>query len=46
MVKMNNKEIEKKWQDYWDSHETFKAVNGGDKKPYYNDDYLYIVRFL
>ncbi len=27
--------IEKKWQDYWDKHETFKAVTGEDKKPYY-----------
>ena len=29
------KEIEKKWQDYWDKNETFKAINGSDKKPYY-----------
>ena len=27
--------IEKKWQDYWDEHESFKAVNGSKKKPYY-----------
>ena len=27
--------IEKKWQDYWDENETFKAVNGSDKNPYY-----------
>lgn len=27
--------IEKKWQDYWDKHETFKAVTGEKKKPYY-----------
>ena len=32
---MNFKEIEKKWQEYWDKHETFKAENGGNKKPYY-----------
>ena len=28
-------EIEKKWQKYWDDHQSFKAENGGDKKPYY-----------
>ena len=27
--------IEKKWQDYWDKNKSFKAENGGDKKPYY-----------
>ena len=27
--------IEKKWQDYWDKNETFKAVNGSSKNPYY-----------
>ena len=27
--------IEKKWQDYWDKNETFKAVNGSSKTPYY-----------
>ena len=27
--------IEKKWQDYWDKKETFKAENGSKKKPYY-----------
>ena len=32
---MNQKEIESKWQKYWDDHKTFKAENGGDKKPYY-----------
>ena len=32
---MNQKEIESKWQKYWDEHKTFKAENGGDKKPYY-----------
>ena len=31
----NFKEIEKKWQEYWDKNETFKAINGSDKKPYY-----------
>ena len=31
----STKEIEKKWQDYWDQHQTFKAENGGGKKPYY-----------
>ena len=27
--------IEKKWQKYWQEHETFKAINGSAKKPYY-----------
>ncbi len=29
------KKIEKKWQNYWKEHETFKAVNGGAKEKYY-----------
>ena len=32
---MNQKEIESKWQKYWDDHKSFKAETGGDKKPYY-----------
>ena len=32
---MNNKEVEKKWQKYWDKHKTFEVHEGGDKKPYY-----------
>ncbi len=31
----NFKEIEKKWQDYWDKNESFKAVTNGEKDPYY-----------
>jgi leucyl-tRNA synthetase len=31
----NFSKIEKKWQQYWDENESFKAENGGDKKPYY-----------
>ncbi len=31
----NFSEIEKKWQDIWDKKESFKAINGGDKKKYY-----------
>ncbi len=31
----NFKEIEKKWQDYWDKNESFKAVTGSKKDPYY-----------
>ena len=31
----NFTKIEKKWQKYWDEHETFKAENGSDKPPYY-----------
>ena len=32
---MNQKEIESKWQKYWDDHKSFKADNGSNKKPYY-----------
>ncbi len=28
-------EIEKKWQNYWDKNESFKAVTGNKKDPYY-----------
>ena len=31
----NFKKIEKKWQEYWDNNESFKAITGSDKKPYY-----------
>ena len=32
----DHKKIEKKWQDYWDEKESFKAVTGDNtKKPYY-----------
>ena len=31
----NINKIEKKWQKYWDEHESFKAINGDNKKPYY-----------
>ena len=34
-MEINNKNISKKWQTYWEEHESFKAFNGGDKKPYY-----------
>ena len=27
--------IEKKWQKYWEEHETFKAVTGSSKTPFY-----------
>ena len=32
---MNHKEIEKKWQKYWDCHHTFEVKENSDKKPYY-----------
>ena len=32
---MNIKEIESKWQKYWDDHKSFKAETGSNKKPYY-----------
>ena len=31
----NYKKIEKKWQKYWEEHETFKAITGSSKKPFY-----------
>ena len=35
-MEYNFKEIEKKWQNYWDSNETFKAITGDkEKQPYY-----------
>lgn len=32
---MNFNEIEKKWQKYWEEKNTFKAVTGSKKEPYY-----------
>ena len=32
---MNIKEIEKKWQQYWETNKCFEVKNGSDKKPYY-----------
>ena len=32
---MNTKEIEKKWQEYWEESGCFVAKNGGEKEPYY-----------
>ena len=29
------KEIEKKWQDYWDNNKTFEVTEDKNKKPYY-----------
>ena len=34
-MECNYKEIEKKWQKYWEEHETFKAVTGSSKTPFY-----------
>ena len=31
----NHKEIEKKWQNYWDEKQTFKSETGSEKEPYY-----------
>lgn len=31
----NFTKIEKKWQKYWNDNDTFKAVTGSDKPPYY-----------
>ena len=32
---MNTKEIESKWQKYWDDNKSFKVVEDKNKKPYY-----------
>ena len=32
---MNHSEIEKKWQKYWDKHQSFEVTEKSDKKPYY-----------
>ena len=32
---MDYKKIEEKWQKYWLDNESFKAITGSDKKPYY-----------
>lgn len=34
-MEYNHSEIEKKWQNYWDEKQTFKAVTGDKKDPYY-----------
>lgn len=32
----DHKKIEKKWQEYWEKNNTFKAINGDkSKEPYY-----------
>ena len=35
MKKYNPKEIEKKWQEYWDEHKTFKTDDDLNKKKFY-----------
>ncbi len=34
-MEYNHNKIEKKWQKYWDDNESFKAVTGDKKPPYY-----------
>ncbi len=34
-MEYNHKEIEKKWQNYWDEKQTFKSETGDKKDPYY-----------
>ena len=34
-MKYEFKDIEPKWQKYWDEHESFKAVTGSDKPKFY-----------
>ena len=34
-MEYNHNKIEKKWQKYWDDNESFKAITGDKKPPYY-----------
>lgn len=34
-MEYNFKDIERKWQNYWDEHHTFEAKTGDKKNPYY-----------
>lgn len=34
-MEYNFKDIEKKWQNYWEEHHTFEAKTGDKKEPYY-----------
>ena len=34
-MQYNHQEIEKKWQEFWAQHQTFKASNSSDKPKYY-----------
>ena len=34
-MEYNHDKIEKKWQKYWDEHQSFKAITGDKKPPYY-----------
>ena len=34
-MEYNHSKIEKKWQKYWDDNESFKAITGDKKPPYY-----------
>ena len=34
-MESNYKKIETKWQKYWEDHETFKAITGSSKTPFY-----------
>jgi len=34
-MEYDHKKIEKKWQNYWDEKQSFKAVTGDKKEPYY-----------
>ncbi len=35
MQDYNFSQVEKKWQDYWDEHQTFRAENGSTKPKFY-----------
>ena len=35
MATFNHKEIEEKWQKYWDEHKTYQTIADSDKKKWY-----------
>ncbi len=41
----SHKEIEKKWQDYWDKNKTFKSYNPGDKESFNKPKYYVLDMF-
>jgi leucyl-tRNA synthetase len=40
-MEFSHKAIEKKWQKYWEEHQTFKTKEDGDKKAYILDMFPY-----
>ena len=42
----NHKAIEKKWQEYWKEHETFKTDVWDFSKPYILAFFSFLIRYL